>query len=115
MSAVLNLDLYQLVARGLLAESIRRAVRHDASAVDDQDAVAGSLDFRKDVRAEDHRFFFSKLAYEFAYLDDLVRVQASRGFIEDEDFRVVDHGLRETDALPVSFGELADLLVFLGV
>jgi len=40
---------------------------------------------------------------EIPRLDDLLRIEAGGGFIEDQDLGVVDDRLRESHALPVSF------------
>ncbi len=40
-------------------------------------------------------------------LGDLVGVEAARRLVQDEDVGVVQHGLRQADALPVTLGQLA--------
>ena len=47
-------------------------------------------------------------ADEVADLDDLLRVEADRGLVEDDDGRIADEGLGDADALPVALREVAD-------
>ena len=46
--------------------------------------------------------------YKLAYLDYLLRVEADRRLIKDDDFRVSEQCLRNTDALAVALREIAD-------
>src|SRR5437899_2316704 len=60
------------------------------------------------MRREDDRALAAEGPDEAPDLDDLSRIEADGGLVEDEDGRVVDKGLREADPLPVSFGEVAE-------
>ena len=83
-----------------------RVNRHDAPFVDDDDAVAGLRDFRKDVRAEDDRVVAGELLDELARLDDLFGIEAGRRFIQDEHVRIVNDRLRQPDPLAVALRQL---------
>jgi len=50
----------------------------------------------------------AQVADQLAYLDDLARVQADGRLVQDQNLRVSDQGLRETYALLVTFGQVAD-------
>ncbi len=39
---------------------------------------------------------------------DLLGVEPGGGFVENQNVRVVNDGLRQSDALPVAFGQFAD-------
>ena len=69
------------------------------------------LDFGQDVRAEDDGMFAGQLAQQLANLDNLFGIEPGCGLVEDQDVRVVDDRLRQSDALPVAFGELSNQLV----
>src|SRR5690606_8048795 len=99
------------LARGGPGQLFRRATGHDPSGVDDQDAAAGRLHLRQDVGGEDDRLLTADLADQLADLDDLVGIEPRGRFVEDEHFRLVDEGGGEPDALAISLGELADVLV----
>src|SRR5262249_42196555 len=77
---------------------------------DDDDTLAGVLDFAQDMRAENDRVFAREMLQQLADFDDLLGIETAGGFIEDQDIGVVDDGLREADALAVAFGELRDEL-----
>src|SRR5450432_1052841 len=93
-----------------LAQVLRRAVGDELAAADDDDAAAGGLHLGEDVRREDDGLLAPDLLDERADLDDLVGVEAARRLVEDEDVRVVEHGLREAEALAVALRQLADEL-----
>jgi hypothetical protein len=78
---------------------------------DDDDALAGLLDFGEDVGAENDGVVAGEMLQQFADLDDLLGVETGSGFVEDEDIGIVDDGLGQSDALAVAFGELADELL----
>ena len=59
---------------------------------------------------EDDRLLPADLLDERPDLDDLVRVEAARRLVEDEDVGIVQHRLREADALPEALRQLADQL-----
>ena len=88
------------------------AVRGDDLALaDDDDLLADLLHFRQDVRAENDRVVARQALDQRPGLDDLLRVQAGGGLVQNQDVGIVDDRLRQSDALPVAFGKLADQLV----
>ena len=89
----------------------RRAVRHDAPAVDDDDARAHGLDFFQYVRREDDRLVRAHALDEIAHLVLLVGVQPVGGLIEDQHVGVVDQRLGEAGAVLVAFRQRVDRLV----
>ena len=50
------------------------------------------------------RKVFDKLAHRA----DLVRIQADRRFVQDDELGLVHQGVRQADALPVPFGKMSD-------
>ena len=56
-------------------------------------------------------FRAAKLPDEIPYLDDLVGIETACRFVQDEHFGVVDHRLSQTNALAVSFRQLANIFV----
>ena len=58
---------------------LRRVHGDDPPLVDDDDAMAGLADFRKDVRAEDDGVIAAQVLDELACLVDLLRVEPRRG------------------------------------
>ena len=85
-----------------------RALRHDAPAVDDDDAVAHHRHLGQDVRRQDHRVLAGQRLDQRADLRDLPRVEPDGGLVEDQHLRIAQERLRQTDPLPVALGELAD-------
>ncbi len=100
---------------GLPSQIARRAIGHDPSLVDDEDAVARGLHLGQDVGAEDDRLGPAHFLDQLPDLHDLVGVQSGRGLIEDEHLGIVDHRLGQADALAVALAKLSDALVFLGI
>src|SRR5204862_5917098 len=103
-----ELDLDAAVREELLDERIDRALRHYPALVDDDDAAAHHGDLGEDVRRQDHRVLPRERLDEGTDLGDLLRVEADGGLVEDQDVRVADDGLRETDTLAIAFRELPD-------
>lgn len=101
-----------VVAQSL--ELLDAAVGDDTSVVDDDGAAAHCFDFLHYVGGEEHYLAFAGVAYHFAYLFQLVGVEACGGLVEDEHLRVVDEGLRQSHALAVAFGEGADFFAQFG-
>ena len=56
----------------------------------------------------DDRLLAPDILDQLADLDDLVGVEARGRLVEDEDGRVVDHGLGQADALAIAFRERVD-------
>src|SRR5690606_34504890 len=95
----------------LTAQILGRAVRDDAPVLDDEDASADRRDLLEDVRAQEDELLSPKVSNELADLDDLMRIETARRLVHDDDGRVVDEGLGETDALLVSLREKSDVLL----
>ena len=57
---------------------------------------------------QNHGVLFPELLNQFTHFDDLLRVQSHRGFIQYNDIRIPHDRLCKADALPISFGEIAD-------
>lgn len=70
--------------------------------------VAQALDFRKNMRREDHAVSVSEFAYQRPGFPDLVGVEAGGGLVHDDDFRIVDDGLGNAHTLLISLGKRAD-------
>jgi hypothetical protein len=62
------------------------------------------------VRRQEDGALLADLLQVLEELGLLVRVEVARRLVEDEDRRVVNEGLRKTDALPVAVRQVADLL-----
>ena len=83
----------------------------DLALADDEDAVAGLADLGEDVAGDERGVLLAEAAQELAHLDDLHRVEAGDGLVEDEQARPVDDGLRDADALPEAVGKRGDDVV----
>jgi len=64
--------------------------------------LADRLDFREDVRREQDVCPPASSRIVLKRLADLQRVEAGGRLVEDQDGRVVDHGVGQPDALPVA-------------
>ncbi len=87
----------------------RRIFGDDFALVNDENAVTKLLGFGKDVGGEHDGALFAHFADDVADFDDLGRVQADGGFIENQHFRAVEQRLRQANALPHPFGKVADV------
>jgi hypothetical protein len=85
--------------------------RNQFSLTDDDDLFAGLFDLGQNVGAENDGVVTRELLEQVAYFDDLLGVESAGRLVEDEDVGIVDDRLGEADALPVSFGKLADQLL----
>ena len=106
-----NLDRHRFGAAQPVGQVGDSVLRHKLALVDDDDAFAGMLDFREDVGAQDDGVVAGEAADELARFDDLLGVEAGGRLVENQDIGVMQDGLRQTHALPVALGELADELV----
>ncbi len=66
------------------------AISHDSSAIDDDRAGACGFDFFEDVSGKQDGFVFAEAFDELADFVFLVGVEAVGGFVENEDFRIVE-------------------------
>ena len=80
----------------------------DVAVLDHDDRVAGRLDLREDMGGQEDGAVRRDLLDQFADLDDLVGVQSVGRLVEDDEFRLVDDGLRDADPLLVTTREVAD-------
>ena len=83
-------------------QSIRGVFCDDASAADYDHALADCRRLGQYVRAEDHRVRPGKAFDQLSDFDDLFRVKPHRWFIENEDRRVMNERLRQTDTLTIA-------------
>jgi hypothetical protein len=83
----------------------------DAAAVDDQDAVADRVDFRKDVRREEDGPLFPETPDRLPDPDDLHRVESDGRLVQDQHRRPVDEGAGERGPLTETLRQVVDLAV----
>ena len=83
-------------------------VGDDLPLVDDEDAIAGALDFAEVMSRENDGPLLPELADKIADLRGLVGVEAGQRLVENQDGRLVDERLGQPDALTVPFGEGSD-------
>jgi len=81
------------------------------SLVDDENLLTRLLNFGKDVGAQDDGVIAGETLDEIASLVDLLGVQSGGGFIQNQHIRIVNNGLRQTNALPVSLRKFAQQLL----
>ena len=62
--------------------------------------------FREDMGGQQDDFSLSEFCNERADFFDLIGIKTTCGFIQDEDGRIVNEGLCQSNSLLVSFGEL---------
>ncbi len=75
----------------------RRALADDFAVVDDGDAIAEALGFFDVVRGEDDSFLVAlELFDDVVDLTANLWVEASSGFVEENDFGIVDEGDRKS-------------------
>src|SRR5213079_3599528 len=75
-------------------------------------AVAEHFDVGEDVRAEqDGRAALAQTGDQVAYLAPAHGVESAHRLVKEDNFRVVDERLRQTDALQHALRELTQLLV----
>src|SRR6266404_3121830 len=69
---------------------------HELAFVDDDDLLAGLLDFGENVRAQDDRVIAGEALDELARFVDLLGIETGGGLVENQHVGIVDDGLRET-------------------
>lgn len=87
----------------------KRSRRYDSAPVDDEGAIATSVDFVEDVTGEDHRHAAPHAIDEVADRTDLVGIQSDGWFIHDHHLRLCQKCVGDADTLAESFGEFANL------
>ena len=88
-------------------ESVRRILRHHATAIDDHYPLAGHGDLGKDVGGQNDGVLAGETLDELPGLDDLSRVQPRGRLVQDEHFGIMNECLRQSYPLPVAFGQPA--------
>lgn len=78
----------------------------------DDDALAGLLDFRKDMGAQNDGVGPGEFTDEAKSFLALFGIESGGGFVEDQNIRVVDDRGGQADTLAVSLGKLSDEPVF---
>ena len=104
------LGLFEAQADGMVVaraglERARRLVRHDTAVGNDDGASAHLVNLFQDVGGDDDEFVLAELIDEPAHFVLLIGVQAIGRLVENQDLRVVDERLGQTDAAPESLGE----------
>lgn len=84
------------------------ASAHDASLIDDDNAVADRLHLLEDVGGQDDRVVLAEPADQPADLDDLLGVKSHGRFVENDDLGVSDERLGDADFSGGSLGKTAD-------
>ena len=74
----------------------------NASPDDDQHRGTNQFNFAKNVSREDYRAVFADLSEESAKLTDLLRVEANRWFVENQQAGLVQKSVRQADALSIA-------------
>ena len=88
---------------------VERAVRRDASLVQDRDVIAGALDLREHVRAHEHaRAARARSEDPVARVAHPDRIEARGGLVEQQQRGLAEQGLREADALRETFREATE-------
>ena len=77
----------------------RCSARDDSPAVYDENFVRKILRFLNYVRGKDYCRLRFQVFYQIAHFADLTRVETRSRLVQNQDFRAVDYGLREIDAL----------------
>src|SRR5262249_35500188 len=81
---------------------------YNLSFINDDDTSARLLNFGKNMTAQNHGVIALQTLDQLADLDNLRRIQPDRGFIQDEDFGIVNQRLRKTHALAIATREMSD-------
>ena len=94
-----------------MLELLDRIGRNQLAAIDDDDFPANRLHFGKNVRAENNGVIAREALDQFSRFGDLFWIETRCGLIKNQHIGIVNNGLRQTDALPVSFRQFRDQLV----
>ena len=85
----------------------------DLALINDDHAIAGHADFRKNVRGKNDGVISGETFDQVAHFDDLLGIEADGWFIENDYIGIVDQGLGDSYALLIAAGEALDELVAL--
>ena len=75
--------------------------------IDNDNAVAGGLGLAQDMCGDDDGLFLSDLPDNFPNFYNLIGIKAGCRLVQDQDFRVVHHGMGQTYTLLEAFGEFS--------
>ena len=78
---------------------VRRPLQQDAALLHHQDRIGDVGDVGNDVRGQDHDFFSGKIRNEIAQTHALLRVQARRRLVQDQDRGIVQLRLGDAQTL----------------
>src|SRR4029453_6422917 len=76
------------------------------SRMDQEDTVSHGFYLLEKVRGDEKSFSPTQFADQFPELANLIGIQSSRWFIHDENGRIVQDGLCQSDPLALPFGQL---------
>ena len=97
--------------RARFCRLLHRIGGHHLAFVDDDHLLAGLLDFRQDVGAQNDGVIAGKALDQIARLVDLLGVETRGRLVENQYVGIVNDGLRQADALAITLGKLAEQLV----
>ena len=98
-----DLHKHGLRSAGAALQVAHRVRRYQSSFVDNDHLLAGLLDLRENVRAQNDGMVASKTLDQIPRLIDLLRIESRRGFVQNEYVGIVQNRLCQTDALAVAF------------
>ena len=87
---------------------VRRIRCENFSTQHDHHTAARHLHFRQNVRRDQHRVRARQTFDERTHETYLVRIKPDGRFVEDDQIRLVNDGIRQPDTLFVAFGKLTD-------
>ena len=89
-----------------------RVVRYDLTFINNHNPVTDRLNLRQNMRGQNNGMALTKGLDQIPNFDDLLRVEADGGLVQNQNLRITDQRLREADALPVALGKIFDNAVF---
>ena len=106
-----DFDQHRFCAARAVLQVVYRVRRHQLAFVDDDDLLAGLLDFRQNVRAENDGVVAGQALDQVPRLVDLLGVETGGGLVEDQHIRIVNDRLRQAYALAIAFGKFTQQFV----
>jgi hypothetical protein len=101
-----NLDKDTGTALHLCAQILGRIDRNDLTPIDDDHAVAGLFNLWQDMRRQHDGMTPRQALDQLSYFLNLFGVEANGWLVKNEDWRIVEQRLRDSDSLlitPLSF------------
>ena len=89
-------------------EILRRRLRDEAALADHGDLRSDGLDVGDDVRREDHDAALADLREQVAETHALLRVEADRRLVDDDELRIAEERLGDAEALAHAAGVAAE-------